>query len=277
MGRLEGKQALERVEAAREEEKLKLQEKEEKLQTKQLQEQAFLKCQEKCVCSDVKCNAFGLKMWSTCKRMLKNQCQQKACCLEGVKPAMLLPACNRKILKVTEVYSSEESEEDSDDVGTRTSSGDSDSDSDMTTVKCLSAPTKQPPRPKRRKILPLQDQIENVMESLDDDKVGMFYCIYFDEGRYWRRLDKVFSDDPESPTQVEINFLEYKSEGYWDFPKTKEILLLESKFVFYGPLKPNVPTKQGYRIPDDADALVRYKQIMFLVSYSTCIIMNFCF
>ena len=38
----------------------------------QLQDQAFLKCQEKYVCSDVKYNAFGLKMCSTCKRVLKN-------------------------------------------------------------------------------------------------------------------------------------------------------------------------------------------------------------
>ena len=35
--------------------------------------------------------------------------------------------------------------------------------------------------------------IEEAQLSLDDDKCGLFYCIYFDNDRYWGKLAKVCS------------------------------------------------------------------------------------
>ena len=38
--------------------------------------------------------------------------------------------------------------------------------------------------------------IKQAMESLDDDTKGSFYCVYFDEGRYWGRLINVSYETP---------------------------------------------------------------------------------
>ena len=38
--------------------------------------------------------------------------------------------------------------------------------------------------------------IKQAIESLDDDKKGSFYCVYFDEGRYWGRLINVSYETP---------------------------------------------------------------------------------
>ena len=76
-------------------------------------------------------------------------------------------------------------------------------------------------------------------ESLDDEQKGFFYCIYFDEGYYWGRLLKVFANDSDAPADtVEIDFLRY-SCGYWDFPPKKDVKIIDSKYVFYGPCKPS--------------------------------------
>ena len=39
-------------------------------------------------------------------------------------------------------------------------------------------------------------------------------------------------------TSVEINFLQYVSDAYWDFPKNEDVKIVELKFVFYGPANP---------------------------------------
>ena len=40
------------------------------------------------------------------------------------------------------------------------------------------------------------------MIALDDDTRGKFYCVYYDEGRFWGRLLKVFADDPDADANM---------------------------------------------------------------------------
>ncbi len=62
----------------------------------------------------------------------------------------------------------------------------------------------------------------------------------------------MFSFDSESPAEkVELNFLHYKVDGWWDFPKQREQKIIEAKYVFFGPTNPQPPTKRGYKFDDD--------------------------
>ena len=46
----------------------------------------------------------------------------------------------------------------------------------------------------------------------------------------------MFSDDADTPaTSVEISFVKYKYVGFWDFPETPNVKIIDTKFVFYGP------------------------------------------
>ena len=38
--------------------------------------------------------------------------------------------------------------------------------------------------------------IKQATESLHDDKKDSFYCVYFDEGRYWGRLINISYESP---------------------------------------------------------------------------------
>ena len=59
----------------------------------------FIRCQHKCSCEKELCEAFGLKMYPTCKSVLKGVCEKVNCRNEnGQKP------CNLQTLKVSEVY-----------------------------------------------------------------------------------------------------------------------------------------------------------------------------
>ena len=62
--------------------------------------------------------------------------------------------------------------------------------------------------------------------------------MYFDEGRYWGRLLKVFNYDEENDNteKVEIKFLCKKCEA-WDFPSKEDQQIIESEFIFMGPWK----------------------------------------
>ena len=100
-------------------------------------------------------------------------------------------------------------------------------------------------------------------ESLDDDQRGKYYCVYFDEGRYWGRLIKVFSEDVDSIAEkVEMKFLHYMClHSCWEFPKVDDTKIVDAKYVFMGPCIPSDITKKGYKFQEDDAALVKYKAI----------------
>ena len=85
--------------------------------------------------------------------------------------------------------------------------------------------------------------------------------MYFNEDQYWGRLLKVFTNDEENNNaeRVEIKFLCKKCEA-WDFPSKEDQQIIESKFVFMGPCKPQELTKVGHFF-DDEKASLLYKYI----------------
>ena len=73
----------------------------------------------------------------------------------------------------------------------------------------------------------------------------------------------MFSDEPDSEaTNVEINFLHYASDGYWDFLKNEDIKIVDLKFVFCGPATPLSTSKIGCRFgKEEKKAMDIYKLI----------------
>ena len=66
----------------------------------------FYRCHKKCQCGKSKCETSGLKMCKHCSNILRSRCGKKGCIVDGKKPEMLLPNCDKKFLKVKEVYTS---------------------------------------------------------------------------------------------------------------------------------------------------------------------------
>ena len=69
---------------------------------------------------------------------------------------------------------------------------------------------------------------------VDEDTIGKFFCVYFDEWRYWGRLNKVFAENTDSEvTEAEITFLRYVSDGYWELPKSIDRKIIEIKYIYF--------------------------------------------
>ena len=72
---------------------------------------------------------------------------------------------------------------------------------------------------------------------------------------------QVFAEDANVNTsEVEMKFLHYAC-GYWEFPKKKDIIIVDAKYIFYGPCTPCETTKHGYRFKEDEETFQRYKTI----------------
>lgn len=110
-------------------------------------------------------------------------------------------------------------------------------------------------------------------KSLDDDQKVKYYCVYFDESRYWGRLLKIFSDDvDDSAKSVEMKFLHYTC-GSWVFPKVDDTKIVNVKYVFMGPCTATDITKKGYKFSEDDMALAKYKGIKIKnVTYRTSLV-----
>ena len=125
-------------------------------------------------------------------------------------------------------------------------------------------------RGKKRKI-ELDEMVEidasakKAQESLEDDhNKGKFYCVYFDNQRYWGKLTQTFANDVDEPVEsVEMDFLHYKCNDYWDYPKGSDIQSVQRKFIFLGPVVPSGTSKQGLRFNEDKDAVQLYNAIKY--------------
>ena len=91
-------------------------------------------------------------------------------------------------------------------------------------------------------------------------KKGMYYCVFYNDGRYWGRLINVFSNDvDDEANEVEMDFLQYKGNNLWEFPTRSNKEIIKSKCLFYGPCTPSVITKRGYQFREDEEANNMYK------------------
>ena len=91
--------------------------------------------------------------------------------------------------------------------------------------------------------------------SLDDDKKGQYYAVFYDDRYYWGKVLNVFANDVDSDVHsVEFSFLTYKMDGIWDFPKKKDQSIVAVKYVFLGPVTPSaVVTGKGFWFEGDND------------------------
>ena len=53
--------------------------------------------------------------------------------------------------------------------------------------------------------------------------------------------------------EVNISFLEYKGNGFWDFPEKRKELQVEVRFLFFGPVTPVEVSRRGYRFKEDEE------------------------
>ena len=54
---------------------------------------------------------------------------------------------------------------------------------------------------------------------------------------------------------MEIQFLHYVNGGFWDFPKSEDVKIIDVKFIILGPVLPASTTKKGYTFSEDSTAL----------------------
>ena len=42
-----------------------------------------------------------------------------------------------------------------------------------------------------------------------------------------------------------------KSDGFWDWPKERDEKRVLAKYIFFGPVTPDLPTRKGFKFPDE--------------------------
>ena len=89
-----------------------------------------------------------------------------------------------------------------------------------------------------------------------------YVAVYYSDPKpqyFWGKIKKTFSSDPDSPnTSVEIDFLRkstiiaYPSDWKWtEKPEfKKEISVIETKFILYGPVLPTDIKAGALTFPD---------------------------
>ena len=106
----------------------------------------------------------------------------------------------------------------------------------------------------------LRNLIKDVVSTLDDDKKGLFYAVYYGTRYYWGKVQKVFSPDvDDDATDVEFAFLTYKTDGVWEFPNKPDQAIVKAMYVIYGPITPSSTSTKGYKF-EGHDDIVRQMQ-----------------
>ena len=110
----------------------------------------------------------------------------------------------------------------------------------------------------------LKDKMDELVSNLDEDKVGFYYAVFYGDRYYWGKVTKAFSFDTDDDVEdVELTFLRYRGDGYFDFPKKPDVEIVNSKYLFRGPCKPNNVVKgKGFTFGDDElKAQEQFKQM----------------
>ena len=58
-----------------------------------------------------------------------------------------------------------------------------------------------------------------------------------------------------------MKFLHYKCSGEVEYPKTADIKIKNTKYIFYGPVTPTLTRKNVYSFAEDYEALRLFKII----------------
>lgn len=100
---------------------------------------------------------------------------------------------------------------------------------------------------------------KNGRPTIEDADTYKYVAVYFSHPKpqyFWGKILKVFSSDEETEvTQVEVDFLQKKaissdpSAWTWAEKTVKEVLIIDTKFIVFGPLVPDVK-KNIFRFPD---------------------------
>ena len=106
-------------------------------------------------------------------------------------------------------------------------------------------------------------EISLITEHMDDDKKGLFYCVYYGDQFYWGKVQKTFAQNPDDNADtVEMNFLRYRGDGFWDFPKMQDVEIVDVKYLFLGPCQPlQMVSGKGYKFEEDSAAHSRFSTI----------------
>ncbi|KAK8371954.1 hypothetical protein O3P69_016297 [Scylla paramamosain] len=90
------------------------------------------------------------------------------------------------------------------------------------------------------------DTNHDMMPKLSDDSVNKYYAVFYTDPKlkyYWGKVTKTFTndDDDDDIEKVEVDFLQQKAFGSnphdwtWCERPVKDIEVLESQYIFYGP------------------------------------------
>ena len=108
--------------------------------------------------------------------------------------------------------------------------------------------------------------IRKVQANLDEAQNGQYFCVFYDDSYYWGKCLKMFSEDVESSVdKVEIKFMHRQMASFvdettfWDWPKQEDIQIVPSKFIFFGPCMPALPTERGFTFADEIEAMRLYR------------------
>ncbi len=103
------------------------------------------------------------------------------------------------------------------------------------------------------------DTNHDMMPKLSDDSVNKYYAVFYTDPKlkyYWGKVTKTFTndDDDDDIEKVEVDFLQQKAFGSnphdwtWCERPVKDIEVLESQYIFYGPVLPEIK-KRSFHFP----------------------------
>ena len=103
------------------------------------------------------------------------------------------------------------------------------------------------------------DQVTLIDSITEDSALNKYVAVYYSDPNptyYWGKVLKVFSNDEDTAVdKVEVDFLRRNkisscpSEVDWTHKAVKEILIVEKRFILYGPVVPEIRGRT-FRFPD---------------------------
>ena len=108
--------------------------------------------------------------------------------------------------------------------------------------------------------------------SIEDKDINKYVAVYYSNPPryYWGKVKNTFSQDPDSPNdKVEIDYLKKATlsanPADWTWAErinVKDIGIIDTKCIVYGPVLPNDFTARGMKFPDVAamEALGRFQR-----------------